>query len=80
MSAIVHHSSAVFRKKGLDWRQSVFPLVTEVAMGKKELDGEDAWARQGRERVCLGLVFNDLEINGQLHHLGQEAKSACTKN
>ena len=49
-------------------------------MGKKELDGEDAWARQGRERVCLGLVFNDLEINGQLPHLGQEAKSACTKN
>lgn len=45
-------------------------------MGKKELDGEDAWARQGRERVCLGLVFND----GQLPHLGQEAKSACTKN
>lgn len=49
-------------------------------MGKKELDGEDAWARHGRERVCLGLVFNDLEINSQQPHLGQEAKSACTKN
>lgn len=48
-------------------------------MGKKELDGEDAWARQGRERVCLGLVFNDLEINGQLPHLGLEPNPRALK-